>query len=101
MTRCDGGYGNPGRRSGCIAEGMRARPATTSAWRPAGSWGPRLVVFFSPLTLLVQQGRPAGNQSREEGILKALGDIWGQSEARPGCIAADAGAAGSWAQALL
>lgn len=21
-TRCDGGYGNPGRRSGCIAEGM-------------------------------------------------------------------------------
>lgn len=67
----------------------------------AGSWGPRLSVLFSPFTLLAQQGRPAGNQSRAGGILKAQGDFGGQSEARPGCIAGDAGAAGSWAQALL
>ncbi|KAM7331722.1 hypothetical protein ACRRTK_008430 [Alexandromys fortis] len=57
--------------------------------------------FSLPLTLLALQGSPAGNQSRAGGFLKAQGDIWGQTEARPGCSAGDAGAAGSWVQALL
>lgn len=107
MTRCDGGCENPGRRSGCIAEGMPRLPVRPPP--PHGGCGflgtpPSSVLFFfffPPLTLLALQGRPAGNQNGAGGILKTQGDIRDQNEARPGCIARDAGATGSWAQALL
>lgn len=103
-TRCDGGCENPGRRSGCMSEGMPRPSGHHLRMEAAGSWGPHLVrclFFFPPLTLLALQGRPAGNQSGAGGILKTQGDIRDQNEARPGSIARDAGTTGSWAQALL
>lgn len=99
-TWCDGGCENPGRRSGCIAEGMPRPSGHHLRMEAAGSWEPHLVRCFSLLLiLLAQQGRLAGNQSGAGGILKMQGDIRDQNEARPGCISRDAGATGSWAQA--
>lgn len=87
-----------------MAEGMPRPSGHHLRMEAAGSWGPHLVRCFPPpfpLTLLALQGRPAGNQSGAGGILKTQGDIGDENEARPGCIARDAGATGSWAQALL
>lgn len=42
-----------------LRRGCRSRPATTSAWRPAGSWGPRLWVLFSPPYSLGAAGAPS------------------------------------------
>lgn len=87
-----------GRKIGLHCGGAAAlvRPPPPQGGRGFPGTPPSLVLC-SPLTLEAQQG----SQSGAGGVLEAQGDFWGQSEAGPGCLARDAGAAGSWAQALL
>lgn len=67
MTRCDGGCENPGRRSGCIAEGMPRPPVRPPP--PHGGCGflgtpPSSVLFFPSPYSLGAAGTPSWKSKR-------------------------------------